>query len=291
MPNSPIDTLGTDYAVAIHDAGAANMIAAWVAAANRPPKVVIAQGPARAIWEQRFGARSLVQSAVETIQSARCLISGTGWASDLEHKARIEAAKLGIPSISVIDHWVNYAMRFERAGRVHLPDTIWVGDADAERIAKDTFSHTAIEQHPNLYLIEQMRDAGPTPEDGDILFLAEPARSDWGHGTHGEFQALDHFVRKRGAAGISSNTPMRLRPHPSDPLGKYDDWIARHPGASLDRSSDMAAALRGARWVVGLNSAGLVIAMEAGRDVICALPAHAPPCVLPHRDIIMLADL
>ncbi|MEM7689137.1 MAG: hypothetical protein AAF291_08955 [Pseudomonadota bacterium] len=290
MPHSAIDTLGGDYAVAIHDAGAANMIAAWVAAAKRPPKVVIAQGPARAIWEQRFGEAS-IKNDVQRIAEAGILISGTGWASDLEHRARIEAAKRRIMSIAVVDHWVNYAMRFERKGVVQLPDAIWVGDADALRIAHGAFPKVKIAQYPNLYLSEQARAAGPSPEAGDILFLAEPARSDWGREEPGEFQALDHFAERRGAAGIRSDTPMRLRPHPSDPDGKYDDWIARHPAISLDRSPNMAAALRGARWVVGLNSAGLVIALEAGRAVICALPAHAPRCVLPHTGIIRLADL
>lgn len=290
MPNSPIDSLTTDYAVAIHDAGAANMIAAWVAAASTPPKVVIAQGPARAIWEQRFGTTPLVEDDVELIAFAGTLISGTGWASDLEHRARIEAAELRMASIAVIDHWVNYAMRFEREGHAQLPDTIWVGDTDAARVARETFAHTIIEQHPNLYLDQQARDAGPTPQDGDALFLSEPARSDWGAGMPGEFQALDHFMERRQSAGIPVGTSIRIRPHPSDNKGKYDDWIARHPSARLDQSRDMAAALRGARWVVGLNSAGLVIALEAGRETISALPPHAPPCVLPHRGIIKLAN-
>lgn len=267
------------------------MIAAWVANARTPPSMVIAQGPAATIWRRRFGDLEPIGTDPDLLLGARTLISGTGWASDLEHRARQVAAKVGVQSVAVIDHWVNYEMRFERGGAQQLPDAIWVGDADAERIARRAFPDTPIEQHPNLYLAEQAREAGPVPKQGDILFLAEPARSNWGGQTPGEFQTLDFFMAKREAAGLSPKTPMRIRPHPSDPAGKYTDWIAAHELVSLDNSPDMASALHAAACVVGLNSAGLVVALEAGRRVFSALPPHAPPCVLPHRGIIRLAEL
>jgi len=291
MPASPIDSLPRPLAVAVHDAGAANMIAAWVQAASAPPDLVIAAGPALAVWRARFGDNVVVVDDPDALDRMACLLSGTGWASDIEHRARITAAKAGISSIAVIDHWVNYAMRFERAGVVQLPDTIWVGDEDAEAIARATFPDSQIEQHSNLYLTEQAREAGPVPQDGDILFLLEPARSDWGKVEQGEFQALDYFVERRDAVGIPAETPLRVRLHPSDPMGKFDAWVAEHPDASLDTSIDLGSALAQARWVVGMNSAGLVIALSAGRTVLSALPPHAPPCVLPHAAITRLCEL
>ncbi|MEM8726569.1 MAG: hypothetical protein AAGE86_13710 [Pseudomonadota bacterium] len=291
MPASPIDSLSRPLGVAMHDAGAANMIAAWVEAARAYPDKVIAAGPAAAIWRARFGEDVAVSGDPEALGSMASIVSGTGWASDLEHRARMFAAGRGIHSVAVIDHWVNYAMRFERDGIVQLPDAIWVGDRDAAKIARATFPGMPVEQHLNLYLEEQARKAGPVPQDGDVLFLMEPARSNWGRYTSGEFQALDYFVEQRSRAGIADDTAMRIRPHPSDPPGKYDGWIAAHDGALLDTSPDMARALARARWVVGLHSAGLAIALEAGRDVISALPPHAPPCALPHAAITRLCNI
>ncbi|MEL6529458.1 MAG: hypothetical protein AAFQ27_05815 [Pseudomonadota bacterium] len=277
--------------MAVHDAGAANMIAPWVEAANAPPERVIAQGPAKAIWHARFGDTMAISEDPEALDGIATLLSGTGWASDLEHRARIAASSAGILSVAVIDHWVNYAMRFERGGVVQHPDTIWVGDDDAAAVARAEFPHVAVEQHPNLYLAEQASGAGPVPDDGDVLFLLEPARSDWGKGQPGEFQALDYLMERRDAAGLPEGTTIRVRPHPSDPPGKFDQWIARNPDTVLDTSPDMGSALAGAHWVVGMNSAGLVIALEAGRTVISALPPHAPPCVLPHAAITRLCEL
>ncbi len=42
------------------------------------------------------------------MDKAASIITGTGWASDLEHSARLLAASHGKPTIAVIDHWVNY---------------------------------------------------------------------------------------------------------------------------------------------------------------------------------------
>ncbi|MEM7665452.1 MAG: hypothetical protein AAF250_06305 [Pseudomonadota bacterium] len=291
MPASPIDALPRPLAVVIHDAGAANMIAAWAEAASAPPEMVVAAGPAAAIWRTRFGEDVSIADTAEALGDMASVLSGTGWASDLEHRARVFAAKRGICSVAVIDHWVNYAMRFEREGEAQLPDAIWVGDADAKRIARAAFPDTPIEQHPNLYLKQQAREAGPVPADGDVLFLMEPARSMWGKDKEGEFQALDYFIERRDCTGIPADKPLRIRPHPSDPPGKYDDWTTAHDDALLDTSPDMAHALTSARWVVGLHSAGLVIALEAGRNVISALPPHAPCCALPHAAITRLSEL
>ena len=60
------------------------------------------------------------------IDGATVLISGTGWQSDLEHISRKLAYGKGIPSVGVLDHWVNYLPRFERRAEVVLPDQLWV---------------------------------------------------------------------------------------------------------------------------------------------------------------------
>ncbi|MBD58900.1 MAG: hypothetical protein CL808_02090 [Citromicrobium sp.] len=284
-----IADLPRPIAVVAHDAGAANMLFAWLEDIPAGDLRVALAGPAERIWQAQFRESPVLASIDDALDGAASLVSGTGWASDMEHAARVEAARRGIPSLAVVDHWVNYAPRFEREGTRQLPDAILVGDAEAVTIARETFPGTRIAQLPNLYLQRQARDAGPVPDDGDILFVMEPARSTWGHGTTpGEFQALDYFMAHRGGAGIGEDVAMRLRPHPSDAPGKYDDWIRAQPGATLDTAGDMSEALGKARWVAGLNSFALVIALEAGRKAISCLPPWAPACVLPQAGIVRL---
>lgn len=283
-----IGDLPRPIAVVAHDAGAANILFAWLEDIPPSDLRVALGGPAETIWQAQFPDRPLLASIDEALDGAASLVSGTGWASDMEHDARVAAARRGIPSLAVLDHWVNYAPRFERAGIRQMPDAILVGDAQAARIARETFPETQVAQMPNLYLQRQANAAGPVPESGDILFVMEPARSTWGREKPGEFQALDHFMAHRGAAGIGEDVPMRLRPHPSDPPGKYDAWIAAKAGVTIDTARDMGEALARARWVAGLNSFALVIALEAGRTAISSLPPWAPPCVLPHEKIMRL---
>ena len=280
MPASPIDSLPRPLAVVAHDAGAANMIAAWVAAAKVPPERVHVAGPAEAIWQRRFGSGS-THALDEALAGAACLLSGTGWASDLEHRARLAAEANGVESFAVIDHWVNYEARFERNGEIRFPDTIIVGDPLARDRAMALFAGLPVVEWPNFYLAEQVAAAGPLPGNGDTLFVAEPARSDWGREQPGEFQALDWFVERGGEAAKS----VRLRPHPSDPSAKFDDWLAAHDGWTLDTCADLSTALQHARTIAGLNSMAMVVALEAGREVICAIPPWGPDCALPHAGI------
>ncbi|MES2339691.1 MAG: hypothetical protein V4537_16485 [Pseudomonadota bacterium] len=287
MPASPTADLPRPLAVVAHDAGAANLIVAWLDPAD-PPRSVM-RGPAEAIWRARMGDAPLADSIAEAIDGAATMLSGTGWASDLEHEARIAARAAGIRSIAVLDHWVNYRPRFERGGTTVLPDALWVTDEDAATIARDAFD-LPVALQPNPYLAAQVAAIRAPRDPAAALYVLEPARSDWGRGTPGEFQALDHFMANRGRLGMRPHDPVRLRPHPSDPPGKYDAWIARNPPATIDQSASLGDAIDGAGIVVGAETHAMVVALAAGRRVVCALPPWAPPCRLPQAGIEHLTD-
>ncbi len=277
--------LPTRLAVVCHDAGACNVILPWLARPGLQPRALM-QGPARQLWLSRFGASGLVDTLDQALQGAELLLSGTGWASTLEHDARVQAARRGLRSAAVIDHWVNYPMRFERHGQTQWPDEFWLTDPEAVTMASRHFPVQRLRCFHNGYLDEQRRAIGAlTPAQQSVLYVMEPMRSDWGHGVAGEWQALDGFMAHRAAAGIPLAAPIRLRPHPSDDTGKYGQWLARQAGVQLDGSATLAQAISGARWVVGCESYALVVALAAGRDVISSLPPWAPPCRLPHAGV------
>ena len=279
--------LPAPIAVVCHDAGATNLILSWIDPANKIRPVM--EGPAAQLWKQRFAGTEL-RTLGDALDDAAALLSGTGWGSDLEHRARRMARDARIRSVAVIDHWVNYGERFVRGAEQVLPDEIWVTDEDALAIARREFPNLRVELKPNLYLQEQLVRARPlADEDRDVLFITEPMRSDWGRGTPGEFQSLEYFLSNRGRAGIPREACIRIRPHPADELGKYESWLGG--AVTLDRSPNIGAALDGVRWVVGCQSYALFVALKAGRTVISAIPPWAPPCRLPQNDIVHLARL
>jgi len=299
MRNSVPPDLVSPVVTAAHDAGATNLIIGWLRDRSDIELRTCLAGPAAELWTAAFGGVKIVP-LTDALQGAGTLLSGTSYASSLEHQARFLAKERGIRSIGVIDHWVNYPDRFIREGTRVLPDEIWVADEDALAIAVACFPGIAVRQQPNLYLaglVAQVRAADIEPRHGKsrrVLYALEPICHPWAQGGEaGEFQALDYFVQCGQHLGLDATAEIRLRPHPSDPQGKYDAWLARNAGWNLclDPNPSLAKSIAWADTVVGCETYALVVGLAAGRRVVSALPPQAPRCRLPMKDIIHLRDI
>lgn len=298
--NEHSDVLAFPVAIVCHDAGAANHVIAWMKNGLLSGDCrVVMEGPARGLWVANGMDESILYSSfADVLSDVACLVSGTGWGSNLEHDARVLARKRSLPSIAVIDHWVNYAARFERQGERLLPDELWVTDTYAYAMAKHEFPDVPVCLMQNAYLSGLLRNISavspsPNPVDPRILYVLEPARSDWGRqSSSGEFQALDYFIENIVHIGMGSDPEIVLRPHPSDQPGKYDQWIAAHPEFKIrvNDSSDLACAIARAQCVVGCQTYAMVVALEAGKKVVSSLPPWAPPCCLPQKNISHLME-
>lgn len=282
-------------AAVCHDAGAANIVIEAIRAAPTGRRfVVYFQGPALEIWRSNPVARVVVAGSLdEVLATARFLVTGTGWASTLEHDARALAQLRGIPQAAVIDHWVNYPERFVRRGVRILPDELWVTDSYACAEVLRALPGVPVRRVQNFYLMHTLAEISPTPTKQHVLYVLEPLRYTWpGLAQPGEFEALDFFVRNLAMLGLRG-APIRLRPHPSDPVNKYDVWLRKNVGAGveLDTSPTLAAALSWASWAAGCETMALAIALDAGRRVVSTMPPGAPHCRLPHAGIVHLREL
>lgn len=295
-------------AVVAHDAGAANHILAWLQGSSGHALLPSMAGPALQAWRRARG--DTPQLALEqAVGAAQAVLTGTGWASDLEHEARRLARQQGKHSIAVLDHWTNYRERFERGGEQVLPDELWVSDPHALALARRLFPGLPVYQQPNAYLdglvaevraceaaATGARQAAPATR---LLYVLEPIRQAWGELPEpGEFAALDFFMAGLDRLELGPEVEIRLRPHPSDPPGKYDAWLARQnaippEGATLalDGAPTLAQALAWAGVVAGCQTYAMVVALAAGRRVVSSVPPWAPPCVLPHPGILQLSAL
>lgn len=294
--------LKSPTAVVCHDAGAANLVFAWLrdwahrGLLDHHEFRLVLQGPAQVAWQAQALALPLMQLHTElhtALAGAQRVLTGTGWASHLEHDARKLASLLHIPSIAVIDHWVNYLPRFERAGEVVLPDTIWVSDPYAATMANQVFKSIPVIELPNVYLQNMVKSIAPVQKNcRNLLYVLEPIRNDWGRGIAGEFQALDFFSQHLPKVVGPNAVHISLRPHPSDAPGKYDDWIRAHAhlNVDLDEHPSLNQAIEHAQWVVGAETFAMVVADAAGRQTYSSLPPWAPPCSLPQTSIKHLRD-
>lgn len=298
---SPSDFLKPPLAVVCHDAGAANLIIGWLANLTGLTLRAHMQGPALKLWQTAF-PKSTLFSLQEAIQGSVQLLSGTGWASDLEYEAMTVAQKIGLPTVAAVDHWVNYNQRFVRKGLEVLPNEIWISDDEAFAEAQKCFPGVIIRQFPNMYLQAQVAevlayDKNRPPSTGwRVLYALEPIRQHWsgGYSMLGEFQSLDYFLLKLNALGLDTRAQIRLRPHPSDPPGKYESWVQQKRSQydiSLALDEPIAKAVSWADWVVGCESFVLIIAINAGKKTVSTLPPWGHICRLPQKNLIHLSQL
>ena len=297
MLNSPLVDLPKPLAVVAHDAGGANQIIAMLQANGGSAGIkAYMEGPALILWQRAFPAHTLCITLENALEGSRSLITGTGWASNLEFDAIDVASNMGLQTAALLDHWTNYEQRFVREGRTVWPNEFWVVDRYAFTIATQAFLEKSVKQWQDYYLKTQIQQIVPPASDSEeqaLLYILEPARSNWGQNRPGEFQALDYMLENLPLLSLPEGVRILLRPHPSENLDKYSDWLAQHADqkVALDNSSTLAEAISQAHWVAGCESYALVVALASGRTVYCTLPPWAPACRLPHEGLIHIKSL
>jgi len=295
-------TLTSPVSLVCHDAGAANLIFAWLSDWAKTGLLqqfefnIMLQGPAEKIWHLNpvsLHKKQFHKELRSTLRGSKSLLTGTGWASTLEHDARRLAASLDITSIAVIDHWVNYSQRFERNGVVSMPNQIWVSDSYAASMATSIFNDITVIQLQNIYLKNLVNDISSVSKGNkNLLYVLEPIRNEWGRDSPGEFQCLDFFAKNISHFIEEESIRFLLRPHPSDYPGKYDAWMKNNAylNPELDKNCSLSEAISNARWVAGAETFAMVVAVSAGRKTFSTLPPWAEKCRLPHPEIIHLRD-
>lgn len=288
---------------------------AWLAPLQPQLRLFLA-GPAEPLFQARLGAATgSFPTLEEALADAQVLISGTGWASDLEHRARRLARQRGIPSVAVLDHWLNYRERFQREGDEQLPDALWVADAEAAALASAAFPNVPVLQLPNHWLeglcntVQALRSKTNLQARRParrLLYLLEPIRVPWsqspgGASEAGEIQGLrywlqqlPHLIEQGWVAPQYELEALALRPHPSEPVGKYDALIAEAASSwpiQLDRAPALAQALAWADAAFGCETQALVAAMACNLSAFSTVPPWAPPCRLPQATLHHLSRL
>jgi hypothetical protein len=289
-----------NIAVVSHDAGAANLILGWIKEHQEIKFKYSLSGPALKIFKD-YDSSIMNNSLVDAMNGVSALISGTSSIdSNLEHDSRNFAKKMGIYSIGVIDHWINYSQRFKRKNKYIYPDEIWVFDSYAFRIAEKLFSKIKIIQIPNYYLSQQLSlihklsSSKINKAKQHVLYLLEPINQKWGDSDiSGEFQALDYFIKNRALIGLKNDAVIKLRLHPSEKIDKYQAWCSTQKNSTieLDVTSNLYELINWAEYVVGCSTAAMVLAVMANKKVISTLPPNSQDCHLPYTNIKMLRDL
>lgn len=291
-------------AVVSHDAGGAEVVSSYIARSGAKCNCCLA-GPAVSIFERKLGPIDVVPLHL-AISMSSWLLCGSSWQSDLEWQAIKLAREKGKQSVAFLDHWGNYRERFIRGKEISLPDQIWVGDVQAETLARQVFPEMEIILVGNPYIEDLRREIAAFSKRPDVgskaelnmLVLCEPMRE---HGLKGfgnerhwgytEEEALHYLFSNLHVFGRGIGRIV-IRPHPSEPRHKYD-LLRTHYRLPIivGGGKTLLDEIMESDVVVGFQSMAMVVGLQAGRRVISCIPPGGKACSLPHSEIESLQEI
>jgi hypothetical protein len=291
-------------AIVSHDAGGAEILASYVSQHTLVCRFVL-EGPAVSVFNRRLGAVE-ISSLADGLSVCDEILCGTSWQSDLEWRAIGQGQAAGKRAAAFLDHWINYPQRFIRNGVQHLPDELWVGDAYAEKLAREHFPNLPIRLEPNPYFIDvqrqlaelEVRTNSAVGKGKRVLYVSENI-SHYARMVHGderyfgytEFDAIEYFLENIHVLGQLIDRVV-IRPHPSDATRKYDALVGRYSGiAQLSNGKPLLNEVAEADVVVGSQSTAMVVGLLANKMVISCIPPGGPRCNLPQEQILIFSEL
>lgn len=298
------DGIALPLLVASHDAGGAEVLAAWLKAhffnealsfSEQHKVTFVLQGPAKNVYLRYFPELHYVDVPPTDLSAYNTVLTSTsGETSALERGLIKQAKAQGVYCIAALDYWKNYRLRFEHESGIILPDALWVFDPWAKALAEEAFPGLQIEQQPNAYLNAQVEAIGSVSDAKEmrVLYVCEPSYDP----RYTEFDAMNLAVSWL-VSTAEVPIALRLRMHPREPGNKYDAFIdacAAIAGIVRVEKSQQSLAedLTWSSTVIGCQTAAMVVALYAGRKVYSAMPASVEEAIaLPHEGIQRLSNM
>ncbi len=226
------------------------------------------------------------------------MLCGSSGEADLERRAVRAARAAGVRSVVWLDHWVNYPARFVLDGETVLPDELWVADEHAARLARATVPGPPVRVRGNPYLEDAAAEiqalTGPRGPGERVLYVTEPtsvvaarATGDplgWGYEERASLR--DYLEHLAGSARPPA--AVRLRTHPAEPAGKYDEVLAGFAGrlpVAYGPGGSLAEDCAWADTVAGCDTMAMAVALAAGRRVVSVIPPGGRELSLPFPEI------
>jgi hypothetical protein len=306
------------------DAGGAAAVAPVVealAAEGRVTTRLLAYRQAGDVWSRRGLRAEAVEEGLSSLEAANLLrrpptalvLLGTSVnPAMLENRFVVAARSIGVPSLAVLDSWVNYTARFaDRSGCAqYVPDRIAIMDERARReMLAEGFapSTLVVTGQPAFDALVKWRDGftnarreclrelwGVAAGELVVLFASQPLSALYGIDPCGpdymgyeEHGVADLLVSALGRLAARSGRQISLvmRPHPRE----NSHWMASLSSASIrivvSSESEARDAALSADIVTGMNSVLLMEACYLGCPVVSLQPGLVHPDILPTNSL------
>lgn len=288
------------FVAVAHDTGGAQLLVSLVSAEQEAWQwsgVAMPTSPAATLFRQWTSAIPLwdnsAHSAAEIIAAVRPDILLTATSGNKCELAFIhEARRRGIPSISLLDHWINYRERFSypiSGWEGNVPDVLAVADTVAYERARDA-GFRRILPLKNYYIARVLREyhaLAPlqSTAQASLLVLSQviPHAGKPLTGTHQSLVAAQEKELLRciclqfdKLARFLNVEKVVVRLHPAQPGALYSDVQQEFPDVPLavehPNQRDLLVSLQQAAIVVGCSSMALFTATALGKRTYSFAP-------------------
>lgn len=262
-----------------HDPGGANAIAPLIEPLKQEHEVyVFAKGP----------ALNKLPNSIEIKEDSLIfinpdfLITGTSANDKIEKLLWQESKNLNIKSLAILDHWLNYGIRFSEYGLKEigkfdkickfLPDYIVVMDEFAKQeMINDGVPQDIIYSFGNPHFenlinqsknVKNIRSNFAKEDEFLIVFASEPYTEDYGNGS--EKRVLDNLVD----ITKDKNVKIVVKLHPKEKFSKYEEFT----NVILDKDIPPIEIIMASDLIVSMTSMFLIEAMILGKNILSYQP-------------------
>jgi len=249
--------------IAVNDAGGAEQVRSLISRIDKT-FFILCSGPAKKIINQVQNNYRYVNSHLE-LRNCDLIITGSGWMSELENDVLRFCDSNNIPSLTILDHWINYRSRFFR-GETATPSMLAVTNHVALDLAKEEYPKKPIWLLPDYHLESFLEYINLKNHKNNILILLEPNTNSSENFTVNLSKVIDLIEIACQMKELGKFENVVIRNHPS---GNYDQTIIdrlklKYSYLYLSKNSDLKEDIQSARRVLGFNTYGLYISAMCG---------------------------
>lgn len=270
-----------------HDPGGANAISPLIDPLSKNHEVfVFAKGPALL---KIPNAQELEKDTLQKIMPD-FLITGTSANDKTEKYLWEETKSLNIKSMAILDHWMNYGIRFSKYGLNEfekfnkkcdfLPTYICVMDEFAKvEMVKDGVPEEIIHPLGNPHFetiisqaknVKDVRSNFAKENEFLITFASEPYIEDYGNGN--EKIVLEHLID----IVKDKNVKIIVKLHPKEEFSKYAEY-EKNSNIILDKNTSPTEVILASDLIISMTSMFLIEAMILNRNILSYQPEEKSP--------------
>ena len=244
------------------DAGATNLLAHYLKN-ERIQFDCYAIGASKKILKKIFPKIKIKCKIDKNLLKNKILITTTSIKNSFELTAKLYCKKHNIKIISVLDHWINYKLRFKVKNKIYLPDEIWVFDKYAKKLSMNIFPKSKIIQKKNYYFEYISNKINKNKNKNKILYICE-ANQKLKNIFYTEKKNLIKIINKF-KYDFKKDTKLLIKLHPnSKDIFVYKKIMKnlKFKNFNIIRNKGIEDVLSNAKKVIGVRTYGLYLASQ-----------------------------